>query len=302
MANRQYQLKNKQLIGNMPLYFVEHVGAKNLEKQCYILDRMLLIKIMRGTATVEINEKKYDLTSRNFVFLPPQSIVRIIKSSYDLQVQVNGFMMAVQDIVLQKLGHSFFMYVFKQLVWTLSEDGEISVNAFCKLYEDACNMPQDMVTTDIINSLVNFFLLALYQKVRDRLESNMSMPANSKNLAAKFAILLRENYKHEHAVSFYAGKLCISPKYLTQVLKENTGLTPKSAIDRTLGAEAMFMLTNSSLNVQEISNELGFPDQSYFGRFFKRLFGVSPLHYRLNPDMTLLNRLAMIKVNPNVVE
>ena len=82
------------------------------------------------------------------------------------------------------------------------------------------------------------------------------------------------------------------------MVRSFSGRTPKDIIDRRLAVEALFLLTKTEKNIQEISNELGFPDQSYFGRFFKRVFGLSPLNYRMNPDFSLIERLADNMVVP----
>lgn len=274
-----------------PIYFYKKVNGPELERSTYMLNRILFIKVMKGTVKVEINEKEYNLTSHHFVFLPPHSRVNVIRSSYDMEASVVGFMMVLQDVILQKLGHRFFTYVFKQLVWQLSEQGEKALNAFCVMYESLCRQPVDTYSYDIANSLFNVFLLSFYQNVKELFEDSHGNSPGLNSLTARFAILLRENFKQHHSVSFYADQLCISSKYLTQVIKSTTGFTPKTAIDRSLGVEALFMLSNSSYNIQQISHQLGFPDQSYFGRFFKRVFGVSPLSYRQNPDMKLLQKL-----------
>ena len=59
------------------------------------------------------------------------------------------------------------------------------------------------------------------------------------------------------------------------------GRTPKQIIDETLLQEAMKRLDKNDSSIQEISVGLGFPDQSYFGRFFKRMKQMSPQQYRL---------------------
>jgi len=75
------------------------------------------------------------------------------------------------------------------------------------------------------------------------------------------------------------------------------GLTPKELIDRKLAIESMYLLGKNDMTIQEVSNALGFPDQSYFGRFFKRLLGISPLAYRKNPDLSLMSRLKSVEAS-----
>ena len=80
---------------------------------------------------------------------------------------------------------------------------------------------------------------------------------------------LHEHLTREHEVQFYAGKLCISSKYLTQVSKGMIGRTPKQIIDETLMHEAMKLLDKNNSSIQDISVSLGFPDQSLFRTLFQ---------------------------------
>lgn len=283
--------KNTRLFLGTSLYFYERVTADMLDEKSFMLDRILLINVVCGDAKVTINGTDFTVNSQDFMFLPPHSNIHLIEASGDFEVIALGFVMALQESIMQKLGHSFFSYVFRILVWHSSKDGKRLLDAFCTLYEMHCRQTNDTYSTEIASSLFNIFLLSFYNHVKDKFEANVNTTVTSKSLAARFAYLLHDNFKQQHSVSFYADKLCVSNKYLTQIIKTNTGVTPKFAIDRAIGMESLFMLNSTSFNIQEISNILGFPDQSYFGRFFKRLFGCSPMAYRLNPDLKILERL-----------
>ena len=95
---------------------------------------------------------------------------------------------------------------------------------------------------------------------------------------------------HEHCasqreVSFYADKLCISTKYLTGICKAVTGDSAKKIIDDFAILEIKVLLQSTELTVQEIADRLGFTDQSYLGRYFKRHEGMSPKEYQSKYSM-----------------
>ena len=81
-------------------------------------------------------------------------------------------------------------------------------------------------------------------------------------------------------MAFYAENLCITGRYLASVTSAVSGRSPKDEIDECLLREARILLTFSELSVQQISDKLHFPDPSHFGRFFKRMTGITPLAYR----------------------
>lgn len=103
---------------------------------------------------------------------------------------------------------------------------------------------------------------------------------NKEEIIIRFIELLHVHCKKEHSVSFYANQLCISPEYLSKILKTFSGRTVNKWIDEALMREATIYLRNWSLTIQQISDALNFSDQSAFGKFFKKHKGLSPVEYR----------------------
>ena len=83
-------------------------------------------------------------------------------------------------------------------------------------------------------------------------------------------------------MSFYAKQLNITPKYLSSVVKEVSGKTAARWIDESVILEAKALLKYSGMSIQEIAYHLNFSTQSFFGKYFKRYVGMSPLAYRNN--------------------
>ncbi|WP_374950117.1 helix-turn-helix domain-containing protein [Mucilaginibacter sp.] len=96
----------------------------------------------------------------------------------------------------------------------------------------------------------------------------------------KFRNLLTKEFWRHRSVSFYANQLNVTPKYLSELIKKQTGKTAGEWIDRAVILEAKVLLQNKSLGVAQISDKLHFSDQSVFGKFFKSHEGVSPAEYR----------------------
>lgn len=109
------------------------------------------------------------------------------------------------------------------------------------------------------------------------------IPAQENSHFDNFMRLLEENYRRHHSIKFYSEKMNLSPKYLSMMIKKVSGKLATEWIDEYVILEAKNLIKYSSMSIQEISYSLNFPNQSFFGKYFKRHTGLSPKAYRLKP-------------------
>jgi AraC family transcriptional regulator, transcriptional activator of pobA len=146
----------------------------------------------------------------------------------------------------------------------------------------ALNTLTDPYRYSLLEELTHSFLLWQQTVIASLLKSSFAAANNDDILTAKFLSLVNDNYRMRHRLEFYASQMCISPKYLSATTKRSTGHTANQWISIFLIGEAQNLLTNSTMSVAEITDALGFSNQSFFGKFFKRHTGKSPLAYRLD--------------------
>ncbi|MDR7131997.1 AraC-like DNA-binding protein [Algoriphagus sp. 4150] len=124
-------------------------------------------------------------------------------------------------------------------------------------------------------------LLFEVSAIRQKFSTTPNKPLSRKEqIVFNFVSLVKENFKDHRSLNYYASKLNISAKYLTEITKQISGKPASEIIEGIVTEEAMLLLENPSLSIGEIANILNFSDQSFFGKFFKRNSGVSPKHYR----------------------
>lgn len=105
-------------------------------------------------------------------------------------------------------------------------------------------------------------------------------------LTHKFLSLVGTYASKHREISYYARRLCVSAKYLGQIITSTTGTTPHKWICRQVILEAKALLDDSSLTILQISDILNFPNQSFFGTFFRQHTGQSPKAYRAAKGIT----------------
>ena len=126
------------------------------------------------------------------------------------------------------------------------------------------------------------FSLVIYEidNYFKKIEKPHQVTHREDELTTSFFILVREHFKEEHNVQFYADKLCISRKYLTKVINKTMFKSPRDIIHQVLAVEARLLLRNPNLNVNNVAVQLKFSDQASFSKFFKKHVGKSPLEYK----------------------
>lgn len=113
-----------------------------------------------------------------------------------------------------------------------------------------------------------------YEKYKDEVMTRQG------RMSDQFLTLVQEHFRSERFLDFYATKLEITPKHLSRTIKKQTGYTAVEWIERFVILEAKVLLKSSNLNIQQIADELNFPSQSFFGKYFKKLTGMSPKEFR----------------------
>ena len=92
--------------------------------------------------------------------------------------------------------------------------------------------------------------------------------------------LLAENYSSAHDVAFYAGRMSITTRYLSQVTERVIAKSPKRLIAEYLMKQARQLLMGARLKIQEISSRLGFASQASFNTFFRKHQQCTPSEFR----------------------
>jgi len=132
---------------------------------------------------------------------------------------------------------------------------------------------------EVLRLLYAVFLLDL-QNVQDRTIVHRQLSQRVEEIFIGFIRLLPDNFIEHHDIPFYASRLCISPVYLSRVVRQVSGRTVVDYINHMLLMEASFLLRTSKLSIAQISDRLHFADTPSFSKFFSRMKGLSPREYR----------------------
>ncbi len=133
----------------------------------------------------------------------------------------------------------------------------------------------------VLSALSSLFYVFLGAWTSNDANSNRSDLSNrSKVIFDKFIKLVMENYSQHRNVGFYADQLCLTPKYLSKIIKTASGRSAPEWIDSYVILEAKNLLKYSRTTIKEIVFRLHFPNQSVFYKFFKAHTGMTPTEYR----------------------
>ena len=117
-----------------------------------------------------------------------------------------------------------------------------------------------------------------FTKMKNNVEDTSEYNRNQE-IYKHFMKAVQKNYMQERSITYYADLLCISPKYLSQVIKNVTGRLAGEWIRDYVILEAKALLKSNKYTVQQVCDMLNFANQSFFGKYFKKRTGMSPKAY-----------------------
>ena len=163
------------------------------------------------------------------------------------------------------------------------EEVELSMQYF-QLIDNVINTDSEYRNDSISYLLTSIFYLigGMLMKRLHAAEENDEKPTSTrhKKVFESFIELVEKHHNKERSVGFYADKLCISSKYLSQIIKNVSGFSAPDIINKYVILEAQHLLRHTDLSVKEIADQLNFPNQSFFYKYFKAHTGCTPNSYR----------------------
>ena len=135
---------------------------------------------------------------------------------------------------------------------------------------------------DYILETVRHLTLAFFYGFSHTFQQNITAKQTNRpqQLSDDFLSLVKQHFKQEHSLEFYANKLCVTSKHLTTTIKSTTDCTAKEWIDKHLLLEAKALLKSTNLTIQQITDTLHFTSQDVFSKYFKHHIGITPKEYR----------------------
>lgn len=245
------------------------------------LDSMIMAVCGNGEITAEIDLSHRRMGRNRVMVLRPGHIVDRLETSSDFK----GFFVTVSAERLHQMLPSLQYVIPYSLLYNGNPMIEITPEEY-----DALSLIHDMfkrqmrdidrpfgtMALESLCELLFYNTLGIYAlRTRD-----IGHKSRREELLAQFIDVLEKHFKDERSVNFYADRLFVTPKHLSAVLKEVSGQTAGEWIDRRVILEAKLLLRTTGMNIQEISSALNFSNQSFFGKYFKHLTGISPRDYR----------------------
>lgn len=241
------------------------------------LAHAIIVICTAGHSRIRINLKEYEIEGPMVVTLMPGQIVESLNHSINFQGYTIALSRRFIDIINLPGWQAHHMTVYNNPVNEIShETMKIMLTFYAILYRAASN-EENPFRLQVIENLIRVFF---YGGISTFKKDTCATTSNKNSIVERFIALVEENYRTERLIGFYADKLCITPKYLSKLVRDNTGRSAGDWIESHVILEARAMLQSSDLTIQQIASSLNFPNQSFFGKYFKRAVGVSPKQYR----------------------
>lgn len=236
----------------------------------------------KGTARYTVDTRQQHVKPSVLMFISERHVVDNYEASPDFECLFillstefyHSFVMNVKNV------SSLLLFSMNNPVVSLTaHESQVYANYYQTIRMKMADK-QHHFRTDLVKAL----LLAMFYDMSNviwRVEQNDNKTKKRADaLFAQFISLLEENFRTERRVGWYAEQLGITAKYMSELIKQVSKRTPNEWIDSYVMLEIRVLLKNTTKSIKEIAEAVNFPNQSFFGKYFKEHMGMSPTEFR----------------------
>lgn len=283
------ELQNTKSWGNAKfieddIIIVDDISTALIPKDPRRMNFLILALCTEGEATYTLDTQEMRIQKNDVLLILDRHVVSNFTASKDLKalciiISVKFFFESIRNVgdisSLLLLSRNFPVIKLAQ------EETETFQSYFYLLKTKAADK-QNKYRRKLVSTLILAMFYDLSNVVQRMLDTDSMRQTRAEIIFTKFIKLLEGNFKQERRVGWYAEQLNITPKYLSETIKNVSRRTPNEWIDNYVTIEMRIQLRNSTKSIKEIAEEMNFANQSFLGKYFKEHVGISPSEYRKN--------------------
>ncbi len=234
-----------------------------------------------GSGTYTVDAKEYTVKKDDVIIISEGQVL----SGYTLNPGCKGIAFVISyefiDEILKGIQNMSQLFLFSRThpVYTLSEEESKTFVYYFNLIKQKVDDTAHLFRKELVASLMKALLFDLGNEIW-AVKNVEKSETRAEHVFRIFIKLVETHFRQERHVGWYAQQLCISPKYLSETVKQISHRTPNDWIDHYVIVELRVQLKNTMKSIKEITADMNFPNQSFLGKYFKEHTGVSPSKYR----------------------
>lgn len=260
-------------------YHLNFYQKSHLPAYPYRMESGEFVFCRQGEGSLYINQQRYQLSAGSVFLVFPDQIVLYTEISDDIELTTFTFSRQFRHEIFYSLPSDKVSFLREHNYSLFQEKEWNGILNYLAMLEQKCAESSNVYQRELI---VYCCRMLFYEICNQTEHLYQQSEANHLRWRIKdqFIALVIQSFREQRSVDYYAGKLCITPRHLSKTIRQTIGCTAKEWIDDYVILEIKVILNSTAYSIQEIANQLNFPDQSYLGRYFKHHTGVSPTTYR----------------------
>lgn len=240
---------------------------------------------LEGSMTIRINLKEYRIERNDSLTVFTGSIMELIESSRDCKLAVIAFS-GDYFSPIEHMGEfmSIGQMIFDNPKLHLDEAVMKECIDIYRKMKSKLNQPDNRFRRFAIKAYSYVLCSLALENIPAAPVAKLANTARPQNIYDRFIELVQNDFRRHRDIRHYADALHISPKYFSMIVKKVSGKTAGEWISEYVMLEAKTLLKTRRYNIQQVSDMLSFPNQSFFSKYFKAHQGCTPTQYQSSSD------------------
>lgn len=267
--------------GFAPLFFTDTLVGYDFASHA---GHVIHILCLEGSLSFTLHHTHYNISPGDYVILTNGVLGSSVSQSEDCRSIVMSFAESFLTgcVIRSNYGIIGHLSLLQNPVMKLTaEDFGRCRDDMVRLREKLGDM-KHLFREEMIGALLKAHVLDLYD-IHARARGQAAVSSRPATLMREFVgLLLDGDYISDRSLEYYAGRLCITPHYLSEISKSLSGQPATYWVDRFVAAELSRLLIQPDLSLEVIADRMNFSSVSYLSRYVKSKLGVTPSEYRSN--------------------